>query len=101
MEGKHFKLSAILLCLGLVLSCGTSQSTRHENFIIQSMIDDVRDEKLGRPLNTSDRNWNDYWAWRVRNMRKTPDGERYARMAIEMRRSAGLPELRMNPRANQ
>lgn len=93
MAGKHFKL-AIIPILGLLMSCGTNQSARHENFIVQTIVRNVQVEKEGLPHNTSHRSWNEYWVWRVKNMRRAPDGERYALMAIEMRRSAGLPELR-------
>jgi hypothetical protein len=93
MEGRYILLVRILI-VGCLSSCGMNQSARHENYIIQSIVEDVNEESKGAPHYTSHADWNAYWRWRVRNMRTTPDGERYARMAIEMRRSAGLPELR-------
>lgn len=93
MEGKKIKLVILVIIISMI-SCGTNQRERHEELIIQTIVIDVQDERKGRPHNTSHRSWNEYWVRRVRNMRRTPDGERYAEMAIEMRRSAGLPELR-------
>ena len=93
MDGKFIKLT-ILLVLFLFMSCGTNQSVRHENFIIQTIVRNVQAERDGLPHNTSHRSWNEYWVWRVKNMRRHAGGERYADMVIEMRRSSGLPELR-------
>ena len=93
MEGRYIMLLRLVV-IGCFSSCATNQSTRHENYIIQSIVEDVNDESNGIPHYTSHADWNAYWTRRLRNMRTTPDGERYARMAIEMRRSAGLPELR-------
>jgi hypothetical protein len=93
MEDRYILL-LWLLVIGCFSSCGTNQSLLHENFIIQTIVEDVNDESKGVAHPASDINWNAYWTRRLRNMRTTPDGERYARIAIEMRRSAGLPELR-------
>jgi len=75
-------------------SCATSQTERHENFILQSITMDVQQESAGLPLNTSHKDWNDYWQNRIRTIRLHPGNERYVRIILESRRSAGLPELR-------
>ena len=77
-----------------IMSCTPSQNDRHQNFIIQTIIRNVEAERQGRPHNTSHRNWNDYWVWSISCIRKAPDADRYENMVIEMRRSAGLPELK-------
>lgn len=93
MEGRYILLFWLIVT-GCFSSCGTNQSARHENFIVETITRNVEAEKKGLPHHTSHRDWNAYWVWRINNMRKTPDGEKYEAMVINLRRSAGLPKLR-------
>ena len=94
MVSKYI-LSGCLLITGFLCSCGTSESARHENFIVATITRNVEAEKKGLPHHTSHRDWNAYWVWRINNMRKTSDGQKYEAMVVNLRRSAGLPMLRL------
>jgi hypothetical protein len=88
----------LLVVACLFCSCGINQNEQREIYMEKIIVDsierNVEDERNGYPLYSSHRSWNDYWKVRIRNMRRTHDGEKYVKMVIEMRRSEGLPELR-------
>ena len=90
---RSFKVACVCGVFSLT-SCGASRSNRHENFIVQTIVRNVQVESEGKPHYTSHESWNAYWIWRIRNMRKAPEGDRYEKMVIDSRRSAGLPELK-------